>query len=50
LNSHAELDADHVALLGELAKKIEDEAAQRAIIQCATDNFRLFAKIVENVG
>lgn len=50
LNSHAELDADHVAQLNELANKITDPAAQEAIIESTKVNFWLFAQIVENLG
>lgn len=45
LSSHASMDLDHMAKLKDLVKTIDDDAAQRAIINATRTNFWLFGQL-----
>lgn len=49
INSHATLDAKHMAELRVVLNTIEDEPAKLAIVESTKVNFQLFTKILESV-
>jgi len=50
LSSHATMDADHMAKLNVLLKKIDDPAAQAAIIDSTRVNFHQFGQLFAAAG
>ena len=49
ISSHATLDAEHMADLRVVLNKIEDEAAQAAVIESTVFNFHQFGRVLESV-
>lgn len=49
INSHATLDAEHMAELRVVLNTIEDSAARDAIVESIIVNFDLFTKVLEGV-
>jgi pyrroloquinoline quinone (PQQ) biosynthesis protein C len=49
INSHATMDAEHMAELRKILNTLEDEAAQAAVVESALINFHHFTRIIEAV-
>jgi pyrroloquinoline quinone (PQQ) biosynthesis protein C len=49
INSHATLDAEHMAQLREILNLLEDDAARDAVIESTLVNFHHFTRILESV-
>jgi pyrroloquinoline quinone (PQQ) biosynthesis protein C len=49
IDSHASLDAQHMAELRQVLNQVKDDAAQRAVIESAKVNFHHFTRIVEAI-
>lgn len=49
INSHAELDQEHMADLRKVLNTVESEAAQAAIVESTLVNFHHFTRIIETV-
>ncbi|MFO1285582.1 MAG: iron-containing redox enzyme family protein [Rubrivivax sp.] len=49
IDSHATLDAQHMAELRQVLNQVRDEAAQAAIVESVRVNFHHFTRIVEGV-
>jgi pyrroloquinoline quinone (PQQ) biosynthesis protein C len=49
INSHATMDAAHMADLRKILNTLEDEAAREAIVESALINFHHFTRIIETV-
>jgi pyrroloquinoline quinone (PQQ) biosynthesis protein C len=49
INSHATLDAEHMAELREILNLVEDDAAREAVVESVLVNFHHFTRILEAV-
>lgn len=49
IDSHASLDAQHMAELRQILNQVKDEAAQRAVVESVRVNFHHFTRIIESV-
>jgi len=49
INSHATMDAEHMADLRKILNTLEDEAAWEAVVESALINFHHFTRIIEAV-
>jgi pyrroloquinoline quinone (PQQ) biosynthesis protein C len=49
ISSHATMDAEHMAELRVILNKINDEAAQEAIIESTEFNFHQFGRVIEAI-
>ena len=49
INSHASLDAQHMADLNKIMKTLKDEASLEAVVESVRVNFHHFTRIVEAV-
>jgi pyrroloquinoline quinone (PQQ) biosynthesis protein C len=49
INSHATLDAEHMAELREILNLLEDDAAREAVVESVLVNFHHFTRILEAV-
>jgi pyrroloquinoline quinone (PQQ) biosynthesis protein C len=47
IDSHASLDAQHMAELRQILNQVKDEAAQRAVVESVRVNFHHFTRIIE---
>jgi pyrroloquinoline quinone (PQQ) biosynthesis protein C len=49
INSHATMDAEHMADLRKILNTLDDEAAREAVVESALVNFHHFSRIIESV-
>jgi pyrroloquinoline quinone (PQQ) biosynthesis protein C len=49
ISSHATMDAEHMAELRVILNKINDEAAQEAIVESTEFNFHQFGRVIEAI-
>jgi hypothetical protein len=49
INSHATMDAEHMADLRKILNTIDDAAAREAVVESALVNFHHFSRIIETV-